>query len=93
MISALIKIIFYLIALAIVFLGLNWILLGMTPMECIDRFQNQIGNLTGRTESLPEQMEDTTQDMIQTADRQIQETAENINESIVRQADNLSGEI
>ena len=93
MISFLIKTIFYLIVLAVIFLGLNWVLLGMAPTESWDRFQNQIGNLSGRTEVLPEQMEDMTQDMIQSAGQQVQETAENLNETISRQANELSGDL
>ena len=93
MISFLIKIIFYLIVLAVIFLGLNWVLLGMAPTESWERFQSQIGNLSGRTEVLPEQMEDMTQDMIQSAGQQVQETAENLNESISRQANELSGDL
>ena len=93
MISFLIKVIFYLVVFMALFLGLNWVLLGMAPMESWERFQSQIGNLSGRTEVLPEQMEDMTQDMIQSAGQQVQETAENLNETISRQANELSGDL
>lgn len=93
MISFLIKVFFYLVVFMALFLGLNWVLLGMAPMESWERFQSQIGNLSGRTEVLPEQMEDMTQDMIQSAGQQVQETAENLNETISRQANELSGDL
>ena len=93
MISGLIKIIFYLIVFAVFFLGLVWVLLGMTPTESWERFHNQADNLTGRVQTLPDQMDDTAQDLVQSAESQVSESAENLNAAISRQANNLAGEL
>ena len=93
MISGLIKIIFYLIIFTVFFLGLVWVLLGLSPTESWDRFWHQVDNLSGRVQTLPDQMGDTAQDLVQSAETQVQESAENLNADISRQASNLASEI
>ena len=63
MISGLFKFIFYILLYLAVFVGLVWILLGMSPIETYDMALQNLTGVRSRTDALPAQMEAAADDL------------------------------